>query len=274
MKRPELVEALVEARANAKKRNFKQSIDVTINLKGLNLKKPEDQTDMFLTLPHFPGKEKKICALVGAELKEQADKFCQRTVLNTEFPKFEGKKKDIKKLAGEFDFFIAQAPFMAGIAKTFGRFFGPKNKMPNPKAGCVVPPNANLEVVTKKLASTVRLFAKTKPLIQLHVGMEDMDDEKIVENVMSAYKALVNKLPGEESNIRSVYVKLTMGKSIKVGAKEVKAPKEKKEVKEAEPKEEAPAKAKEAKPKTEEKAEAKAEKAAPKEAKAEAEVEA
>lgn len=243
MKRNELVEALAKARANAKKRKFKQSVDVTINLKGLNQKKPEDQIDMFHSLPHFPGRERKVCALVGAELKEQGDKFCQLTILNDDFPKYEGKKKEIKKLASEYDYFVAQAPFMAAIAKTFGRYFGPKNKMPNPKAGCVVPPNANLENVTKKLNSTVRLFAKTKPLIQLHVGMEDMDDEKIIENVMSIYKALVHKLPGEESNIRSVYVKLTMGKSIKVGAKEEKkeAQKEVKEEK-AKPKGEKPAK--------------------------------
>jgi hypothetical protein len=106
---------------------------------------------------------------------------------------------------------------MAQIAKTFGRFFGPKGKMPNPKAGCVVPPNANLEQVSGRLNKTVKLQAKQKPLLQMFVAQEDMDDAKIVENIMSIHKALVHKLPGEESNIRSCYMKFTMGPTVKVG---------------------------------------------------------
>lgn len=217
MKKEELQQALAKAKADSKKRKFTQSVEVIINLKGLNLKKPEDQVDIFHNLPHPTGKKKKVCALVGEELKAGADQHCDLTVLNTEFPKYEGDKKAIKKLASDYDYFVAQAPFMAAVAKTFGRYFGPKNKMPNPKAGCVVPPNANMEQVAAKLQQMVRLNAKAKPLIQVLVGKEDMDEAKLVENIMSIYTALVRKLPGEESNIRSVYVKQTMGPCIKVG---------------------------------------------------------
>ena len=100
--------------------------------------------DTFITLPHTKGKKAKVCALIGPELEQQAKQVCDSVVLSDSFDRFKDKK-DIKKLADSFDFFIAQANIMPKIATAFGRVFGPRGKMPNPKAGCVVPPNANLK---------------------------------------------------------------------------------------------------------------------------------
>ena len=41
----------------SKKRNFKQAIDLIINLKNLDLKKPEHQVEFFLQLPKYKGKK-------------------------------------------------------------------------------------------------------------------------------------------------------------------------------------------------------------------------
>lgn len=217
MNKDDFQKTLAAMKQSSPKKKFKQSVEMIINFKGLNLKKPEENLDIFHSLPHVSGKPKKICALIGNELAEQAKKHCDHMVLNDAFDKYEGKKKEIKKLASDYDYFIAQAPFMAQIAKVFGRYFGPKGKMPNPKSGCVVPPNANLEVLKKRLAATIRLQMKGKPLIQVVVGAEDLDEAKLLENVLSVYQALIPKLPGEESNIRSVYLKYSMGPVFKVG---------------------------------------------------------
>lgn len=218
MKRDDFQQALKAVKDRSPKKKFVQSVEMILNFKGLNLKKPEEQVDVFHVLPHGLGSARTVCALIGVELQEQAKKHCDHFVLNDDFQKYEGKKKEVKKLASQYDYFIAQAPFMANIAKVFGRYFGPKGKMPNPKAGCVVPPNANLEVIKKKLASTIRLQMKGKPLIQVPVGREDMDETKLIDNIFSVYQAIAPKLPGEDANIRSIYLKLSMGPTIKVGA--------------------------------------------------------
>lgn len=201
------------------KAKFKQTYELIINLRDLDLKKTENQVDIWLTLPNEKGKKVSICALVGGELAEQA-KSCDKVITQAEFAKYEGDKKAIKKLADTYDFFIAQANLMGQVAKTFGRVLGPRGKMPNPKAGCVVPPNANLEPLLEKLRKTINLKAKTEASAKAGVGVQDMEPEKVAENMKTAYNALIQALPHEANNVKSVMVKLTMSKPVKVGGKE------------------------------------------------------
>jgi large subunit ribosomal protein L1 len=149
------------------KRNFKQSYEFIMNFRGLDLKKPEHQVELWVKLPFDKGKKTKIAALVGPELAEQAKANCDFVVLHDNFAQYAGKKKEIKKLASQYDYFIAQANIMPDVAKTFGRYFGPRGKMPNPKAGCVVPPNANLKTLTEALKKTVKVSAKLQPSIKV-----------------------------------------------------------------------------------------------------------
>ncbi len=208
--------AIKKARENSKKRNFSQTFELIINLKGVDLKKTESQLDFFVPL-HFPlGKEIRVCALVGPELAEEAKKSCHTVITQDEFEKYAADKKAIKKLAAKHDFFIAQANIMTKVASVFGRVLGPKGKMPNPKAGCVVPPKTNLQPLIEKLKKTVHVKARTSPVIQVPVGKESMPDEEIADNLLGVYNQVIHHLPNEEQNIKDVYVKLTMGKPVKV----------------------------------------------------------
>jgi len=259
MDKEQFKQAIETVKKNSPKRKFTQSFDLVINLKDLNLKDPAQQVDIFIPLHYSKGRKTKICALVGPELETAAKDACDFVVKQNEFGKYAKDKKLVKKLANDYDFFIAQADLMADVAKNFGRVFGPKGKMPNPKAGCVVPPNANLKQVYEKLQSTVRLVAKTSPSIQVLVGNEEMKEEEVLDNIMTVFNQTIHHLPAEKNNIRSIFLKLTMGKSIKVGAKAEDAPNaEEKPAKEAKPEAEKPAKEKKEKaPAKEKKSESK-----------------
>ncbi|MBI4141942.1 50S ribosomal protein L1 [Candidatus Woesearchaeota archaeon] len=213
----EVVKKAIASLKSFPKRKFQQSYDLVINLKDVDLKVPEEQVDAWVSLPHGTGKEKKICALVGGELSEQAKKVCNKVILNDEFKTYAGDKKKIKKLAEEFDFFVAQVNMMQEIAKIFGRFFGPRGKMPNPKAGCVVPPNANLSQLVERLKKTIHAVAKTQASVKCVVGNEGMPDENIADNVVAVYGAVTHSLPSEDKNIKSVLLKLTMSSPVVVG---------------------------------------------------------
>ena len=218
MDKEQIQAALTKAKDNSEKRNFKQSFDLIINLKGLDLKKQEHQIDTFITLPHPRGKKVKVCALVGPELEEQAKSTFDSVILSDNFERYQDKR-EIKKIANSFDFFVAQANIMPKVATVFGRVFGPRGKMPNPKSGCIVPPNANLKPLHEKLQRTIRVNAKIAPLVQCVIGTEDTNSSDIAENALTVYNALLQILPNEKHNIKDVYVKLTMSKPVKVGEK-------------------------------------------------------
>jgi large subunit ribosomal protein L1 len=213
MKKEDFVNAI--EKIEDKKRKFKQTYELVINLTGLNLKKPEQQIEAWVELPHGTGKEVKIGALVGGELKEQADKVCDLALIPDDFVKYPDKKA-IKKLSRSYNYFIAQANIMPLVAKTFGRYFGPHGKMPNPKVGCVVPPNANLQVLVDRLKKTVKASARTQASAKVRVGTEDMDVQKVAENMLAVYNAILHKLPQERNNIKNVLIKKTMSAPIKV----------------------------------------------------------
>jgi large subunit ribosomal protein L1 len=103
------------------------------------------------------------------------------------------------------------------VAAAFGRVLGPKGKMPNPKAGAVFPPNPQLiKPLADKMRKTIRVSAKLVPIVQCMVGAEEMKDDDIAENILFVYDQVIHHLPNEASNIKSVYVKLTMGSAVRI----------------------------------------------------------
>lgn len=204
--------AIAEAKKQSIKRKFKQSLDLAISLK---LMPKNASVEEFIQLPNGRSKPAKICALVGVELKEQASKLCDSMVLSDDFSKWTDKKK-CKKLISEHDFFIAQANMMPQVATTFGKYLGPMGKMPNPKAGMIVPPKFNLEPLIKKLKATVKITLTKSPVLHSVIGPEDLDDTKLAENAAQIYEIVVNALPNKVQNVKDVFVKTTMGKAIKV----------------------------------------------------------
>ncbi len=245
MDKSQVTQTLKKVKENSQKRNFVQSIDLIINLRDIDLKKTEQAINFFHTLHYSKGKKSKVCALVGPELLSQAKEVCDLAISVDEFPKYQ--KAEAKKLATDYDFFIAQATIMPKVAQTFGRVFGPKGKMPNPKAGCVVPPNANLKPLYEKLQKTTKIQTKNDAIIQTIVGNEEMKDEEVIDNVMTTYDDLIHHLPSGKNNIKNSLLKLTMGKAFQIGKKEEEkeTEKEKKKPVKEKPKEEAAEKAEE-----------------------------
>jgi large subunit ribosomal protein L1 len=215
MDKAEVLKTIKECREKGKKRNFKQGFDFILNLKGIDIKKPENQKEIFIPLPHMP-KKRKVCALVGGELKAEADKICDKAILFDEFAQYSKDKKAVKKLSNDYDYFIAQADVMAQVATHFGKVFGPRGKMPNPKAGCLVPKKAPIKPIYDRLQNMAKAAWKKSLVLQAYVGTEDMKDDLIADNVMAYYTTVLHSLPNEMHNIKSTYLKLTMGAPIRI----------------------------------------------------------
>jgi len=216
MNKKEVLDALKNLKKDSKERKFKQSIDLIVNFKDLDLKKPDHQVEFFANMHHDRGKKVKVCAFAAAELADEAKKNCDTVILQDDFNAYKKEPKKAKKLANEHDFFIAQANIMPQVAGTFGRVLGVRGKMPNPKAGMIVPPKATLAPIVKRLQNTLKISAKKDPIVQVRIGIEEQADDIIADNVMTVYDQIIHHLPRERHNIKNAYLKLTMGKPIKL----------------------------------------------------------
>ena len=214
MDKEKIKNALDKLKADSKKRNFKQTVDLIVNLKGVDLKK--DKVEYFVDLHYDMGKKVKICALVGPELYDQAKKSLDNAVRTDEFPNYAKDKKLSKKLAKGYDLFLAQANIMAQVAASFGRTFGPLGKMPNPKAGCVVLPTANLSQIYDKMQKLVVIKCIKTPVVQISLGVEDQPEEKLIDNILTVMNGLENSLPNHMNSIGKTFIKFTMSKPIEV----------------------------------------------------------
>ena len=216
-----VLDTIKTLKESSKKRNFTQTYDLVISLREIDLKQPDQKVDVFLQLPHDRGKKIKVCAFVGDELAKQAAEVCDKVIVLNDFINWAKDKKALKKLGRDFDFFIAQANLMGQIAGSFGRVLGTLGKMPNPKAGGVFPPNAQLKPLVERFRKLVRLITKNELAVKVMVGKENIDEKYVAENIMAIYNAVVHALPNGEHNVKHVSLKLTMSNPIEIGEAKV-----------------------------------------------------
>ncbi len=211
MNKENIIKAIKDAKEKSKKRNFTQTIELIIHLRDIDLRRPENRIIEEFELPYGKGKPSKIALFADGELAVKAKDLVDRVITKSEMLEIAKNKRQIRKLAKSFDFFIAQADLMPIIGRHYGQFLGPRAKMPK-----VVPPNADIKPLVEKLRKSVRIKVKEQPLIQIPIGSENMDEEKVAENIIHLLRYLEQRLERGLYHIESMYVKLTMGPAIKV----------------------------------------------------------
>ena len=208
----EIIEAVKEAKEQAKPRNFTQSIDVIINLKDLDVRKPENRFSEEVALPNGRGKPIKIGVIADGELALGAKNAGVDVVISKEdLQEFGKDRKAAKKVVNSVDSFIAQADMMPLVGRFLGPILGPRNKMPKP-----VPASARIEPLLERVQATIKVGVKQQPSIQILVGTQDMEDEKLAENIEAVLAVLDRNLEKGRNQIKSMYIKATMGSVVRV----------------------------------------------------------
>jgi len=207
-----IAKALAEARSKTEKRKFTQSIELAVKLREIDLKKPESRINESLELPTPADKEVKVAVIAGGDLATRARAGGADIVIGREdLDKLGREKKEARKLAQKYDFFIAEAPLMPQVGKTLGQMLGPRGKMPTP-----VQPTAPIDEVIKRHRRNIRLRMKDQQVIQCKVGTEDMADDALVQNIQTVLSRLETKLEKGPKNISSIAIKATMGPLVKI----------------------------------------------------------
>jgi large subunit ribosomal protein L1 len=207
-----IVDAVKLAKEKSGGKKFNQSVDLILNIKEVDMKAPEGKIQAVLELPHAAGKLNKVVVVASGELalkarQANADKVLERADLEG----LSGKKKDLRKLANDFDVFMAEAPLMPLVGRIFGPALGPRGKMPVP-----VPPNADIAALLEKQRKTVVVRMRAQPIIQVTVGAESKSEDDLFDNVQAILRFLEGKLKRGLKNVKNVYVKTSMGVPVKI----------------------------------------------------------
>ena len=208
-----ILEAIKQAKAKSGEKKFNQTIDLILDIQEIDMKAPEGKIQEVVELPHDTGKPNKVCVVASSgdfivkAKNSQADHVLERADLDA----LNGKKKELRKMASDYDVFIAEAPLMPLVGRILGPVLGPRGKMPIP-----VPPNADITALIKKHRKTVVVRMRNQPIIQVSVGSQQMKDEDLTENTMVVLRVLDGKLKRGLKNVKYAFIKTSMGEPVKI----------------------------------------------------------
>jgi len=209
--RENVEKAVREAVEGSPRRNFKQSVDLTVVLKDVDLKSPQGRIREIVFLPHPPRKKVTICVAADGEMAVKAKELADRVLTREDLQALVGNRKAAKKIAEFCDWVLVKTDLMPLVGRTLAPALGPRGKVPVP-----VPPNADIAAFINRYRSAVMLRVKDQPQVMCRVGTEDMAVNEITENIYKVLGALENKLPNPRNNIARIIVKTTMGPPVEV----------------------------------------------------------
>lgn len=210
MDKKKLVAGIEEMLKEKGSRKFTQSVEIIVNFRSIDFSKPENRLNLDVVLPHGKGgKEPKVVVVADADTANNAKKAgADLILLPDEMASYKSDEAKLKQLTKE-SVFLVQPSLMGQVAKNFGQYLSVRGKTPKPLIG-------NPENAVNMAKRSVRIVSKGKymPVAQALVGSEKMEPTQLADNAEAVFEAIKNK--ANLSNVKSVYIKLTMGKSIKV----------------------------------------------------------
>ncbi|MCL4307954.1 MAG: 50S ribosomal protein L1 [Candidatus Thermoplasmatota archaeon] len=202
------LEVVNEALGKSPERKFTESVEVSVNLKDLDLTIPKNRLEDEIPLPNGRGRPVRVAVIASPEMAQKVRGVADEVIASTDLDE---AVKNAKKLAGRIDFFLAEAPLMPTIGKRLGTVLGPRGKMPRPIA-----PGSDPSNLIRALQRSIRVRSKGNRTFHAPVGTRTMPPEQVAQNVDAVLNRIVGKLERGRTNIESVYVKTTMGPAVRL----------------------------------------------------------
>eukprot|EP00824_Muranothrix_gubernata_P017305 TRINITY_DN35538_c0_g1_i1.p1 TRINITY_DN35538_c0_g1~~TRINITY_DN35538_c0_g1_i1.p1 ORF type:complete len:264 (+),score=45.61 TRINITY_DN35538_c0_g1_i1:43-834(+) len=195
---------------NKKERKFLETVELQINLKDYDPQK-DKRFSGTVKLPNIPRPKMKICIIGDAAHIEEASKLGIDTMSVEGLKKFNKNKKQIKKWAKKYkvmlgtDTLVKQVPKLCGpILNRIGRF---------PVA---ISHSEPLEKKLKEIQSSVKFQLKKVLCMGIAIANVGLSKEEIRQNIVIALNFLISLLKKGWNNIKTLYIKTTMGKSYRI----------------------------------------------------------
>lgn len=206
-----LIDIIKKALKNSKKRNFLESIELAINLRDVDLSDPRNRIQEEIILPKGRGKPIKVGLFGSSEMALKVKDLADLIIQPEDIEGIAEDKSKAKKMLADYEFFVAEAPLMPTIGKRLGVILGTTGRMPRP-----VQPGSDPTAIITNLKRSVRVRTKDRKTFHVPVGTKDMSPEDLAENLDAIMKRITSKLERGKMNIRSAYIKTSMGPAVAV----------------------------------------------------------
>src|SRR5215472_8438686 len=176
----QLADLVKKGKEQSKERKFTQSVEAMVTLKDVDPKKTDLNINEIIYLPHPTTKQAKVCFIGSGDLAVRARNAKANLVIDpSQLDNYGGSKREAKKLARSYDFFLADTALMPRIGKVLGQALGPKGKIPTP-----VPPNAPVETMINRMRTAVRVRSRSSLGVMSKVGDSKLTEPQLAENIL------------------------------------------------------------------------------------------
>jgi large subunit ribosomal protein L10Ae len=205
-------EGIAELRKIMKQRKFTETIELQIGLKDYDPQKDKRFVGS-VRLPNNPRPNLKICIIADEKHKDEVAKFSiDIDVVDLEYlKKFNKEKKLIKGWAKKYSLLIASDTVLKKVPVVVGPILNRIQMFPQ-----VVTHNEPLLGKVEDIRSSVKWQLKKVTCLAAAVGSANMSDDELRVNIMMSLNFLVSLLKKGWHNCKSVHIKSTMSKSIKL----------------------------------------------------------
>lgn len=196
------------------KAKFDETVEIHIRL-GVDSRHADQQVRGAVVLPHGTGKTVRVLVFAKGDNANAAREAGADYVGDTDL---------VEKIQKEnwFDYDVVIAtPDMMGTIGRLGRILGPRQLMPNPKAGTVTTDVA--KAIAEAKAGKIEYRLDKSNIIHCPIGKSSFGAEKLTENFNALVGAVIKARPAAAKGqyIKSCVVASTMGPGIKVNSSKV-----------------------------------------------------
>ena len=204
-------QAIEQALEGAPARNFVESVEVAFTIKDVDLKNPANRIQEEVRLPAGRGKLPSIAMFAEGEMATKAKAAGIEIIDPSQIEDLGGARQKARKLANRHDFFLSEIPHMGPIGRYLGVVLGPRGKMPRP-----VPPVADPASIAATLRNVAVVRSRDNVTFHTVVGTREQSVDDLLKNTLEVWKRVTSKLERGSGNIRSCYIKTSMGPSIRL----------------------------------------------------------
>jgi large subunit ribosomal protein L10Ae len=206
--------AINQMLAGRKDRKFVETVDLQIGLKDYDPNKDKRFAGS-VRLPYVPRPRLKVCVIADAnhidKCKAANIEFIDAEALKKKIDPTDKKGKELKKWAKKFKLLFISESLVRQLPKLGGPFLTKWGKFPT-----VVQTNDDVRAKIEEGLQTVKFQLKKVLCLGVAVANVAMNEEQIRQNLNMSINYLVSLLKKGWNNIKSLYIRTTMGSPVKL----------------------------------------------------------